>query len=159
MMPNQSHAPTPATLKIHHSALARVTQTLGPLWIAERDCVTTDHEAYRKKLQKLKVAVREVAACCQECRDTNAEWDRFEAERPTALERVRAAEEEAQAERKAIALAFSFNPDVDSAPVPFEHPDGCGCPGCVAKALREGQDSLRTLATANTSLDSERRCG
>ncbi len=131
MLPNQSHAPTTATLKIHRPALEKVGTILGKLWLLEGECLTTQHQSYHKKLQKLETAFNEVVAelrdlaspCCQECRDTAAEWDRFEAERPdnlTALDRVIRAEKEAQSE----AHTWSFTPDVDAAP----HPVGVG--GC-----------------------------
>lgn len=103
------HSPVPATLRIHSAALARVQQTLGPLWLAERDCVSVNHEAYRAKLAKLTADAREVLACCRECQDTAAEWAQFEAERPSPEERVRLAE---------IAdLAYQFAPREDEHPV------------------------------------------
>lgn len=121
------HSPVPATLKIHGSALARVAQTLGPLWLVERDCVTANHEAYRAKLQKLKDAAREAVACCRECQEIAAEWDRFEAARPSPEERVRLAE---------IAdLAYQFAPKED------EHPVAVGsCDLAVLSANWEPQD-------------------
>lgn len=103
------HSPVPATLKIHSAALTRVTQTLGPLWMIEGDCVTAHHEAYRAKLQKLTADAREVAACCQECLAADTEWAQFEQARPTPEERVRLAE---------IAdLAYQFTPGEDEHPV------------------------------------------
>lgn len=145
MLPNQSHAPTTTTLKIHRPALEKMGTILGPLWLVESECLTTRHERYYRKLRKLEASLREAAAelreilaeCCQECLATDAEWDRFEQDRPTPEERVRLAEREAMAE----AQTFSFTPDVD------EHPVACG--SC----------DLAIHAGANTSLDGERRCG
>lgn len=88
-------------------------------------------------------------ACCPECAATDAEWARFEAERPShlsGLERVRQAEKEALDE---ASLWHSFTP-------PMDHPDGCGCPGCVNVALVSVRDQA-IHAGANTVLD--RRVG
>jgi hypothetical protein len=150
MLPNQSHAPTTATLKIHRPALEKVGSILGKLWLLEGACLTVRHQRYLEALQKFEAAHKEVSAelrdllaeqsCCQECKETAAEWDRFEAERPdnlTALDRVIRAEREAQSE----AHTWSFTPGVD------EHPIACG--SC----------DVAIHAANSTSLDSERRCG
>lgn len=132
MLPTKSHAPTTATLKIHRPALEKVGTILGPLWLLEGECLSVRHARYFRKLRKLDASLKEVSAelreilaeqaCCQECAFTDAEWDRFEAERPdrlSDLDRVIRAEKEAQEER---ALAYQFTPDVDDAP----HPVGVG---------------------------------
>lgn len=129
MLPNQSHTPTTATLKIHRPALEKVGTILGPLWLLEGECLTSRQARYFRKLRKLDASLKAAEAelreliaesCCQECVATDDEWARFEAERPSDrlsdLDRVIRAEKEAQDER---ALAFEFTPGKDDAPHPF----------------------------------------
>lgn len=105
------HSPIPATLRIHRSAFDRVAQNLEPVWLVEDDCVAAKHQSYFRKLQKLELALNEVAAelrdllpgtpRCSDCADTADEWDRFEADRPAGTispeARVETAELEARA--------------------------------------------------------------
>ena len=145
MLPNQSHAPTATTLKIHRPALEQVGRILGPLWLLEGECLTVRHLRYSRKLRKLTAALAAAEAelrdliaesCCQECVSTAAEWERFEQDRPTGTLSPESRVETAELEDRANGL-YTHTP----------HP------------FAVGSCDVAIHAGANTSLDSERRCG
>lgn len=149
-----SHAPKTAKLQALRSGAKHARSILAPYLLVGCDTsalkdAATKLDAIRQMLSSLEVDLDTVLAERQVPRQSPDRLDQLDAELTLAAPTPSYGD---PFDPFGCGLSFSFNPGVDSAPVPHDHPPGCACPGCINR-------DLRCLAVTNTSLDDERRCG
>lgn len=135
MLPNTSHAPTTPSLEKLDTAVTRVQANL-------RDHILVDCHSHR---------LRKIAGHLDLLKEVAEELRREIAEHIAGAPEI-------------IPMVPCYGDLLDcgllhDSPEPWfdeseaEHPANCSCPGCIDKALREGQYEVGTLALANSGLD------